>query len=123
MGTQDTTLNVMPSTHGNILVSLCDGGFQYLSAGARANVGIKSGRYMFEAKIVELMFPADAPTAKQGITRNMFRIGFSTASSGLFLGEEERNVCFDMDGMLIYKSDKNFEKPYKIKCGSKFGQD
>lgn len=30
-------------------MSLNEGGMQYLIAGARANVGLKGGRYMFEA--------------------------------------------------------------------------
>merc|ERR1719191_587624 len=49
----DTTMNVMPSTVGNILMPITEGGVAHLVAGARASVGVKSGRYMFEAKIIE----------------------------------------------------------------------
>merc|ERR1719414_169694 len=56
---QDTTINVMPATTGNLLMAPSDGGIQHLMAGARANVGFKSGRYMFETKIVEYVNPAE----------------------------------------------------------------
>ncbi|CAK9020066.1 unnamed protein product [Durusdinium trenchii] len=49
----DTTLNMMPSMAGDLLMSLSEGGLQYLLAGARANVGVKSGRYMFEVRVCE----------------------------------------------------------------------
>ncbi|CAE8655842.1 unnamed protein product, partial [Polarella glacialis] len=39
--TDDTTLNVMPTVNGKLLMALSDGGFQYLLAGARASVGVK----------------------------------------------------------------------------------
>lgn len=96
--TPDTTMNVLPSTVGNMLGSLQDGGLGSLVAGARANVGIKSGRYMFEAKIVE-----SGGTA-------MFRIGLSTEGS-LFLGEDASSICFDNQGSLI--SNKKKTKPAK----------
>jgi len=69
----DTTLNVMQSTTGGLLMCLCDGGIQHFFAGARANVGIKSGRYMFEVKIVEFMNPVEesgwAPSCSPGSER------------------------------------------------------
>ena len=39
----DTTLNLMSSMAGDLLMSLSEGGLQYLLAGARANIGVKSG--------------------------------------------------------------------------------
>eukprot|EP00441_Pelagodinium_beii_P017504 CAMPEP_0197667450 /NCGR_PEP_ID=MMETSP1338-20131121/66452_1 /TAXON_ID=43686 ORGANISM="Pelagodinium beii, Strain RCC1491" /NCGR_SAMPLE_ID=MMETSP1338 /ASSEMBLY_ACC=CAM_ASM_000754 /LENGTH=90 /DNA_ID=CAMNT_0043246689 /DNA_START=9 /DNA_END=278 /DNA_ORIENTATION=+ len=41
--TEDTTMNVMPTANGKLLMTLSDGGFQYLLAGARGNVGVKAG--------------------------------------------------------------------------------
>merc|ERR1711874_483395 len=67
--TPDTTLNVLPSTVGNMLSSLQDGGLGNLVAGARASVGVKSGRYMFEAKIVEQTKSGGKP---------FFRVGFAS---------------------------------------------
>jgi len=87
----DTTVNVMTSTVGNLLMSVQDKGFQYLLAGARASVGVKSGRYMFEVKIVESS-PSD-----QG--RSLLKIGFSAAGSSLLLDSAETSVCFDSEGL------------------------
>lgn len=100
----DTTMNVMPSTCGNLLMSLTDGGIQHLFAGARANVGIKSGRYMFETKIVENINPTEdhqshtrAPKPK-----HVLRVGFSTAKSSLIMREaEEEAVYFDSEGGFV----------------------
>ncbi|CAK0886964.1 unnamed protein product, partial [Prorocentrum cordatum] len=57
--TKDTTMNIMPSTYGNILMALSDGGIQHLLAGARASVGVTSGRHMFEVKMVEMVNAVD----------------------------------------------------------------
>lgn len=106
--TPDTTLNVAVSTVGNMLLPLSEGGLRYLVAGARANIGIKSGRYMFEAKIMEQLSFSD------GYQLSQFRIGLSTAASSLLLGDE--SVCFDMDGSFIASGKKT-------PCSKKFGTD
>jgi len=114
--TEDTTLNVVPSTFGNVLMTLSDGGLQYLLAGARANVGLSSGRYMFEAKVVEVMNPAEDPAARQKtpMPRSQLCLGFSTSGSELFLGEGTDGVCFDTEGNLIFNKKKS-------KVSQKFG--
>merc|ERR1740123_2440542 len=61
----DATLNVLSSSNGRFVMTLTDGGAQYLLAGARATHGVKSGRYMFEIKVVESLTPVD-----QGRGRN-----------------------------------------------------
>jgi len=48
-----TTVNVMPVAGGKLLMTLSEGGFQYLLAGARGNMGLTGGRYMFEVVIVQ----------------------------------------------------------------------
>merc|ERR1719401_504819 len=53
-GGADSTLNVMPTMGGRLLLGLTEGGLQHLLAGTRASVGLKSGRYMVEVKIVEI---------------------------------------------------------------------
>ena len=45
--------------HCRLLMSLCDGGFQYLLASCRSSVGIKSGRYYIEIKVVENLNPSE----------------------------------------------------------------
>merc|ERR1719210_3045982 len=100
----------MPSVHGQVLMALSDGGMQYLLAGARANAGIKDGRYIFEAKIVEILNPAET-SGQKGRTpmpRQLLRLGFSTENSTLFLGETEETICFDSEGSLTHnrKSDR-----------------
>jgi len=81
------------------LTALSDGGMMYLLAGARANVGQKSGRYMFEAKIVSNMtqeYPRGGQRPKQ-----VLRIGFSTARSSLLIGDDEDSVAFDGEGFFL----------------------
>jgi len=101
--TPDTTMNVMPSTVGNMLLPLSEGGLSQLVAGARASVGVKSGRYMFETKIVEQSGKA------------MVRIGFS-AEGSLFLGEDDNSVCFDNEGLMVCNRKRT-------KCSQPFGRD
>jgi len=104
INTSDSTLNVMPTAGGKLLMTLTDGGFQYLVASARTNVGVKSGRYMFEVKIVESLNLAEthSQSGQQGRSpqpRQLFRVGFSLAGSSLFLGSDSSdNVCFDSEG-------------------------
>jgi heterogeneous nuclear ribonucleoprotein U-like protein 1 len=98
----DTTLNVMRSDHGNgsLLMSLQDHGLQFLMAGARASVGIKSGRYMFEVRIVECASPSDSWYPK-----HLLKIGFSTKDSSLLLDQEDgMSAYFDSEGHFGEKS-------------------
>merc|ERR1711924_288542 len=71
-----------------------EGGFQHLLAGARANVGVKSGRYMFEVKMLELLQPEERT---QGHPHKV-KVGFATAKSSLFLGDDEDSICFEIGG-------------------------
>jgi len=98
----DTTLNVVPTVGGKLLTCLSEGGMSYLLAGARANVGQKAGRYMFEAKIVE-----------QGQHKPTVRIGFSTAEAGLIVGADAFGFYFDNEGH--FKADKQ-NKVMKGNC-------
>merc|ERR1740138_105806 len=100
--TPDTTMNVLPSSVGNMLMSMSEGGLSQLVAGARASVGVKAGRYMFEAKIVEK-------------TGNLVRVGFA-AEGSLLLGEDDNSICFDTEGFMI--SNKK-----KTKCSMSFARD
>eukprot|EP00931_Biecheleriopsis_adriatica_P116143 TRINITY_DN91827_c0_g1_i1.p1 TRINITY_DN91827_c0_g1~~TRINITY_DN91827_c0_g1_i1.p1 ORF type:complete len:779 (+),score=244.32 TRINITY_DN91827_c0_g1_i1:71-2407(+) len=96
----DTTLNVFTAMDNKVLMSLTEGGMQYLIAGARGNVGMKAGRYMFEVKIIEALTPSEGSQGMRGPQpRQMVRLGFSTAASPLILGDSEDCVYFDNDGM------------------------
>jgi len=98
--TADTTLNTLTSDSG-ILMSLHEGGMQHFLAGARANVGVSKGKYLFEAKIVELVSLPDAPGVKNKTT---FRVGFSTAGSSLIVGASSESFCFDGDGATLHNN-------------------
>merc|ERR1712032_35985 len=83
----DTTMNLMPSTVGGLLKPLTEGSLRDLLAGARGNVGVMSGRYMFEVKIIETL------GNKAGL-----KVGFSTSAADLLIDEKTECVCFDSDG-------------------------
>ncbi|CAE7818095.1 Hnrnpu [Symbiodinium sp. CCMP2592] len=75
---------------------------QYLLACVRSDTGIKSGRYMFEVRIVESITPMETgertPTPKQ-----LLRVGFSLAGSSLFLADGCDSFCFDSEGLFIHE--------------------
>merc|ERR1719506_3230272 len=98
-------MNVLPSSVGGMLMSMSEGGLSQLVAGARASVGVKSGRYMFEAKIVE----------QTGNAGKLVRVGFATEGR-LFLGEEDNSICFDTEGFMVTNAKKS-------KCSMSFGRD
>mmetsp|Transcript_31905 Transcript_31905/g.94860 ORF Transcript_31905/g.94860 Transcript_31905/m.94860 type:complete len:882 (-) Transcript_31905:62-2707(-) len=100
----DMTLNVMPATVGGILMPLNEGALQYFLAGARANVGVKSGRYMFEVKILETLSQTSATPsqARTPMPPNLLRIGFSTAGSVPLMGDTEESICFDSEGKFLF---------------------
>uniref|UniRef100_A0A7S1EZW4 B30.2/SPRY domain-containing protein n=1 Tax=Noctiluca scintillans TaxID=2966 RepID=A0A7S1EZW4_NOCSC len=87
----DSTLDVLFGANGRILSSLSKGGFQHLLSGVRGNTGAKSGRYVFEAQVLE----SEGPVT--------LRLGFSTAKSSLFLGDGSLdNVSFDLEGSFLF---------------------
>merc|ERR1712194_773403 len=100
--TQDTTLNLLQSSNGNVLMSLTEGGIQHFIAGARSNVGIKSGRYSFEVKVIQMVNTAEGAGSNTGAPKNVIRVGVSTAGSDLILGETEESICFDAGGNSIF---------------------
>jgi len=104
----DTTLNVIPTIGGRVLMALTEGGMQYLIAGARGSVGLRAGRYMYEVRVVESLNPIDmAPRPGSGVIgrppvpRQLVRLGFSAGGSSHFLGETEDSICFDSEGYFV----------------------
>jgi len=112
---EESTMNVMPSAGGKLLRTLSEGGMAFLLASVRCDTGIKSGRYMFEARVVENLAPSSGGDG-QSQPRGLLRLGFSTAGSSLFLGDGPLNCCFDSEGFFVH------EKARK-KAGRKFVQD
>lgn len=105
----DATLNVMPTGNGKLLMTLMEGGLQYLLAGARTTVGVKSGRYLIEVKIVE-SHKSTEPQNVQGrvpMPRNLVRLGLSHAGTSLFLGDgSSDNICFDSEGFFMHEKNR-----------------
>jgi len=96
----DATLNVMPSPNGRLLMSLQEGGMQYLLAGVRASMGFQAGRHFFEVRIIEYLSP-DEPQS-QGRTpqpKQFCRIGFSLADSPILAGGD--SIGFDSEGHFV----------------------
>lgn len=99
---QEGTLNVLPSINDKLLMSLTDGGFQYLMAGVRCTAGLKAGRYMFEVKIVESLNPTEPQGTKSPAPKQLVRVGLSEGGSTVFLTEGLANVCFDSEGFFTH---------------------
>eukprot|EP00930_Biecheleria_cincta_P014517 TRINITY_DN12459_c0_g1_i1.p1 TRINITY_DN12459_c0_g1~~TRINITY_DN12459_c0_g1_i1.p1 ORF type:complete len:927 (-),score=276.78 TRINITY_DN12459_c0_g1_i1:70-2850(-) len=110
MNMHDSTLNLVPTSQGKVLMALSDYGLQFLVAGSRANVGIKAGRYLFEIRVLEVLMPG-MPGGKtqphSPIPRQQCRVGFSTQKSAIYLGETKDSVCFDADGCFISNGKKS----------------
>eukprot|EP00746_Dinoflagellata_sp_MGD_P166365 gnl/MRDRNA2_/MRDRNA2_96194_c0_seq1.p1 gnl/MRDRNA2_/MRDRNA2_96194_c0~~gnl/MRDRNA2_/MRDRNA2_96194_c0_seq1.p1 ORF type:complete len:816 (+),score=233.30 gnl/MRDRNA2_/MRDRNA2_96194_c0_seq1:84-2531(+) len=109
----DATLDVLVAGEGSIVTGLTADGFQYVLSGARANVGIKSGRYVYEAKVIE----AHNPIQQTGRgtapgPRNVLRVGFSTIKAALLMGVEkdEECVCIDNAGA-VFVAGKRIPSP------------
>lgn len=94
--TEDTTINTMLTVDGKMLMSLTEGGFQYLLAGARCSVGLKAGRYMFEVQIAEVKNPSE-PQGRNSPgprPRQVVRIGLATAEASLLLVDAATDSFF-----------------------------
>merc|ERR1711933_148158 len=92
----DTTLNVIYHSKASLLTSLGENGMQYLVSGARANTGVKAGRYMYEVKILESKpFNYGKPSS---MSLPILRVGFSIVGSPLLLGQDNCSVCYDTSG-------------------------
>eukprot|EP00746_Dinoflagellata_sp_MGD_P165231 gnl/MRDRNA2_/MRDRNA2_94380_c0_seq1.p1 gnl/MRDRNA2_/MRDRNA2_94380_c0~~gnl/MRDRNA2_/MRDRNA2_94380_c0_seq1.p1 ORF type:complete len:900 (-),score=253.48 gnl/MRDRNA2_/MRDRNA2_94380_c0_seq1:99-2798(-) len=115
INTLDTTLDVMPALNGKVVQGLSDGGFQYLLSGCRTNVGVKSGRYVFEVTLLEKVQISDAQH-KGKDPAQYFKVGFSTAKSSLFMGDSVDSVSFDSEGSFCYNKKKT--KAFTARIGS-----
>ncbi|CAK9030973.1 unnamed protein product [Durusdinium trenchii] len=87
-------------------------------AGARSNIGLKSGRYVFEVKIIESVTWSEEPSAKSRMqsARSQVRLGLATAAS-LFLGEDQDSICFDSQGSFYKEKRKVLGVSQKFTTG------
>eukprot|EP00927_Polykrikos_kofoidii_P025584 TRINITY_DN2295_c0_g1_i1.p1 TRINITY_DN2295_c0_g1~~TRINITY_DN2295_c0_g1_i1.p1 ORF type:complete len:987 (+),score=185.05 TRINITY_DN2295_c0_g1_i1:62-2962(+) len=110
------TFNALPSLGGRVLMSLADGGLHHLLAAARANVGVKKGRYVFELQCIggtrcqPTSEPSqngrDSRTPPSVTSRPFFAVGFATARDSLFLGSASVSCGFDSDGNFLVAGEK-----------------
>lgn len=107
----DATISACVSR--NVLSQYNSETFQYLLHGCRASHGVKSGRYYFEARLLE------TPTSlKPGTSnKNVIRIGFSTEKhASHVIGDGNKAVGFDNDGHF-------FRGDVKVRSGETFALD
>eukprot|EP00927_Polykrikos_kofoidii_P027805 TRINITY_DN2434_c0_g2_i1.p1 TRINITY_DN2434_c0_g2~~TRINITY_DN2434_c0_g2_i1.p1 ORF type:complete len:904 (-),score=172.59 TRINITY_DN2434_c0_g2_i1:162-2825(-) len=115
-----TSTNAMAVAGGRLLLPLSDRGLQRLLAGARANVGVKSGRYMFEAFIVEESRTSDPNATEQTAATPLLRVGFATDEAGPSgLDTESDAISFDSDGFFSdgrarWQSPHTFSKDHVV---------
>eukprot|EP00401_Gymnodinium_catenatum_P072216 CAMPEP_0117480056 /NCGR_PEP_ID=MMETSP0784-20121206/12198_1 /TAXON_ID=39447 /ORGANISM="" /LENGTH=1129 /DNA_ID=CAMNT_0005274491 /DNA_START=36 /DNA_END=3423 /DNA_ORIENTATION=- len=114
------TPNLLPLAGGKLLTSINDGGLQYLLVGARANVGVRAGRYMFEVRIVEHQNPDEGRISRGTpvpMPRQLLRVGFSLAGPTLLLqGQTADTVYFDSDGHYVHMANR-------ARVASRFGRE
>ncbi|XP_058965982.2 heterogeneous nuclear ribonucleoprotein U-like protein 1 isoform X2 [Pocillopora verrucosa] len=72
-----------------------DEGFSYLLAGARATWGVTTGKVCFECKITAIA-SVELPDAED--PKNVVRVGWSTDSANLQLGEDKLSYGYDSSG-------------------------
>lgn len=88
----DSSFNAFASQDGTAMFSLQGDGFNQLYSGMRANTGVKSGRYYFEAKML------DAP-------RNV-RIGFGGSEDVLPFLDDASSFAFECTGDVLSAGEK-----------------
>lgn len=104
----DATLDVLVSSEGCVITSLSQGGFQYLLSGIRSNVGVKTGRYLFEVKMLEYLKGCETE----------LRVGVTKKQSSLFLGTGSADgVCFSYDGSFFCPTPKEPNQRVKEALG------
>eukprot|EP00927_Polykrikos_kofoidii_P041707 TRINITY_DN3554_c0_g3_i1.p1 TRINITY_DN3554_c0_g3~~TRINITY_DN3554_c0_g3_i1.p1 ORF type:complete len:1017 (+),score=238.02 TRINITY_DN3554_c0_g3_i1:76-3126(+) len=116
----NNTLNALPMAGGKLLMSVNDGGLQYMFAGVRANVGVKSGRYMFEMRIMEYLNPEEGRlgrNARVPLPRQCVRVGFTLAGGqDSLLDEDAGGAFFDSDGNFVHMRNRT-------RVSQRFGRD
>eukprot|EP00928_Gymnodinium_smaydae_P008253 TRINITY_DN12_c0_g1_i2.p1 TRINITY_DN12_c0_g1~~TRINITY_DN12_c0_g1_i2.p1 ORF type:complete len:948 (-),score=297.23 TRINITY_DN12_c0_g1_i2:117-2960(-) len=114
----DSTLNVVPTIDGRVLTCLNDAGMHYLVAGARANVGAKAGRYLYEVRIVETLDRVEEKQWTEGRppSKHMVRVGFSTKGASLVLGDKDTEAFFFEPETGYFEADGKRQSSDALKC-------
>jgi len=92
MSDDDSTLTL--NMHGSVLSTINRDGFQHLLAGGRATTGMKSGRYLYEVRILDVASARDHESQQW----KTVRVGFGTAESGYVPGSDDQSFGADNDG-------------------------
>lgn len=79
-----------------------DEGFSYLLSGVRATWGVTTGKVYFECKVTALA-SVELPDAED--PKNVVRIGWSTDSANLQLGEDKLSYGYDSSGKKVTDSE------------------
>jgi len=102
----NTTLNVVPAQGGRLLMALTDSAMQHFLAGARGNVGVKKGRYLYEVQVVEKLNPEEFAQHKKQ-SGHVLRVGVSLQKAELLQcrqssdddGEAFKGIYFEDNGV------------------------
>lgn len=104
----DSTLNVLPTNGNRTIMTYSEGGMQHLLAGVRANSGIKSGRYVFEVKMLERHNIGSTQDTNNKVPKHYFRVGLSVGGSHVLGGDAQNDsMFFDNDGMMQVGREKS----------------
>lgn len=79
-----------------------DEGFSYLLSGVRATWGVTTGKVYFECKVTALA-SVELPDAED--PKNVVRVGWSTDSASLQLGEDKLSYGYDSSGKKVTDSE------------------
>lgn len=79
-----------------------DEGFSYLLSGVRATWGVTTGKVYFECKVTGLA-SVELPDAED--PKNVVRVGWSTDSANLQLGEDKLSYGYDSSGKKVTDSE------------------
>lgn len=79
-----------------------DEGFSYLLSGVRATWGVTTGKVYFECKVTALA-SVELPDAED--PKNVVRVGWSTDSANLQLGEDKLSYGYDSSGKKVTDSE------------------
>jgi len=107
----DSNLDAIIHDDGLTVNTRSDGAFAYLWSGIRGERGVKSGKWYFEARVLENT-PVDMPdTTKRN--QNVMRVGWSEATTALTLGEVPGSFGYGGTGKgVVNRTYPNYGKPY-----------
>ncbi|CAJ1406374.1 unnamed protein product [Effrenium voratum] len=103
-----STLNVLSTPGSRLLIPLSDRGFQHLAAAVRAGSGLQAGRYFFDVRVIEVRRSIEYGSKQRNVATALCGLGFSSAESSLFLGEDQDSIGFDTEGCCLTEGKKRW---------------